>query len=71
MNYADETLKAKYARTAFAFLFEDRSVPKPLKITDDELAKKAYIKANNAKQNAKRKANNIKADNKQKANWTI
>ena len=66
-----ELMAAKYQNTAFAILFEDRSVPKPPKITDDELAKKAYIKANNAKQNAKRKANNIKADTKQKANWTI
>lgn len=63
-----ELMAAKYAGTAFAILFETKHPPK---ITDDELAKKAYIKANNVKQNAKRKANNIKADNKLKANWTI
>ena len=63
-----EMMKAKYAGTAFAILYEPRHQPQ---LTPEEAAKKAYIKANNAKQNAKRKKMNISADNKQKANWTI
>ena len=64
-----ELMAAKYAGTAFAILFQDK--PTTQTLTAKELAKKAQIKASNAKQNAKRKANNIKADMKQKANWTI
>ena len=66
MTY-EEIMAAKYANTAFAFLFEPRRKPQPP--TDKELAAKARKKANNDRQNAKRKAN--KADTKQKANWTI
>ena len=69
MNYADETLKAKYARTAFAFLFEDRSVPKPL--TKAEIARERG-RLQSARANAVRAAKNkAMADNKRKANWTI
>lgn len=69
MNYTDETMKAKYANTAFAFLFEDRSVPKPL--TKAEIARERG-RLQSARANAIRAAKNkAMADNKQKANWTI
>lgn len=69
MNYADETMKAKYARTAFAFLFEDRSVPKPL--TKAELDRERG-RLQSARANKLRAAKNkAMADNKRKANWTI
>lgn len=65
MNYADETLKAKYARTAFAFLFEPRHKPQPP--MTKELEAKARKKAHNDRHNAARAARAIKADKKQKA----
>ena len=69
MNYTDETMKAKYARTAFAFLFEDRSAPKPL--TKAEIARERG-RLQSARANAVRAAKNkAMTDNKQKANWTI
>lgn len=67
MTY-EEIMAAKYANTAFAILYTKKPASN---MTPAQLAKKAQIKANNDKQNAKRKANNIKADTKQKANWTI
>lgn len=66
MTY-EEIMATKYANTAFAILY---AKPAPT-LTPEQLSKKAQIKANNDRQNAKRKANNIKADTKQKANWTI
>ena len=69
MNYADETMKAKYARTAFAFLFEDRSVPKPLTKAERD---RERGRLQSARANAVRAAKNkAMADNKLKANWTI
>ena len=69
MNYADETMKAKYAHTAFAFLFEDRSVPKPLTKAERD---RERGRLQSARANAIRAAKNkARADNKQKANWTI
>lgn len=69
MNYADETMKAKYARTAFAFLFEDRSVPKPLTKAERD---RERGRLQSARANAVRAAKNkAMADNKRKANWTI
>ncbi len=68
MTY-EERMKAKYAGTAFAILFEDRSVPKPL--TKAEIARERG-RLQSARANAIRAAKNkAMADNKQKANWTI
>ena len=69
MNYTDETMKAKYAHTAFAFLFEDRSVPKPLTKAERD---RERGRLQSARANAVRAAKNkAMADNKLKANWTI
>ena len=68
MTY-EERMKAKYAGTAFAILFEDRSVPKPL--TKAEIARERG-RLQSARANAVRAAKNkAMADNRQKANWTI
>ena len=69
MNYTDETLKAKYARTAFAFLFEDRSVPKPL--TKAEIARERGRLQSERANKLRAAKNKAMADNKRKANWTI
>lgn len=64
-----ELMAAKYQNTAFAILFEDRSVPKPL--TKAEIARERG-RLQSARANAVRAAKNkAMADNKRKANWTI
>lgn len=64
-----ELMAAKYAGTAFAILFEDRSVPKPL--TKAEIARERG-RLQSERANAVRAAKNkAMADNRQKANWTI
>ena len=64
-----ELMAAKYQNTAFAILFEDRSVPKPL--TKAEIARERG-RLQSARANAVRAAKNkAMADNKLKANWTI
>ena len=64
-----ELMAAKYQNTAFAILFEDRSVPKPL--TKAEIARERGL-LQSARANAVRAAKNkAMADNRQKANWTI
>ena len=64
-----ELMAAKYQNTAFAILFEDRSVPKPL--TKAEIARERG-RLQSARANAVRAAKNkAMADNRQKANWTI
>ena len=64
-----ELMAAKYAGTAFAILFEDRSVPKPL--TKAEIARERG-RLQSERANKLRAAKNKAAkNNKQKANWTI
>ena len=58
------TLAEKAKGTPFEILYAVKAPP----VTTKEMEAKAYIKANNAKHNAKRKAT---YDNRQKANWTI
>ena len=68
MTY-EERMKAKYAGTAFAILFEDRSVPKSL--TKAEIARERG-RLQSERANKLRAAKNKAAkNNKQKANWTI
>ena len=64
-----ELMAAKYQNTAFAILFEDRSVPKPL--TKAEIARERG-RLQSERANKLRAAKNKAAkNNKQKANWTI
>ena len=64
-----ELMAAKYQNTAFAILFEDRSVPKPL--TKAEIARERGRLQSERANKLRAAKNKAMADNKQKANWTI
>ena len=64
-----ELMAAKYQNTAFAILFEDRSVPKPL--TKAEIARERGRLQSERANKLRAAKNKAMADNKRKANWTI
>jgi hypothetical protein len=67
MKY-EEIMAAKYKGTAFAILFEDRTIPQPP--TKAEALRESKRRTSE-KNNAKLRENKARFDTRQKANWTI